>query len=154
MDIKKILLPYNFTNLDKKALDFVGQTFSNAKDVEVTIFNIYTPVPSIDMKDSQVMKKMQQNLTYLSQLISEQEKNLEKAKQMLVSEGFPESHVKIVFKSKKADIANHIIELAINDKFDVIVINRKSGRVSRFFSGSVSNKVFTSLKDTIVFIVS
>jgi nucleotide-binding universal stress UspA family protein len=154
MDIKKLLLPYNFTNLDKKALDFVSQIFPNVKDVELTIFNIYTPVPSIDMKDSQIMKKMQQNLSYLSQLISEQEQNLAKAKQLLVSTGFPESHVKIVFKSKKTDVASHIIEIATEEKFDVIIINRKPGKVSRFFSGSVSNKFVTSLKNTIVCIVS
>ena len=154
MEIKKILLPYNFTDLDKKALDFVGQAFFNVKDVELTIFNIYTPVPDIDIKDSQIMKKMQPDLSYLSQLIREQEQNLETAKQTLVSKGFPESQVKIVFKSKKTDVSSHIIEMATKDKFDVIVINRKSGRVNRFFSGSVFNKVVTSLKDTTVCIIS
>ena len=154
MDIKKILVPYNFTELDKKALEFIIQTFSNAVEAEVTIFNIYTPVPDITMKDSPEMKKMQAGLSYLNQLISEQEENLKKAKQVLISGGFAESRIKLAFKPKKKDVASHIIEMAKEEKFDLIVLNRKSGKVSRFFTKSVFGKVVTSLNDTVVCIVS
>ena len=61
MDIRRILLPYNFTDLDKKALEFVSQTFSHVQGVQVTLFNVYTTVPDITMKDSPVMKKMQES---------------------------------------------------------------------------------------------
>ena len=42
MAIQKILLPYNFTSLDQKALDFVINVFSHLKDTEITILNAYT----------------------------------------------------------------------------------------------------------------
>jgi nucleotide-binding universal stress UspA family protein len=100
------------------------------------------------------MKKMQENLRYMTQLIADQEEALEEAKKILVSKGFPENSVRIVFNPKKKDIANHIIEMAVNEQYDVIVINRKSGRISRFFTGSVFSKVITTLKDRIVCIVS
>jgi hypothetical protein len=77
-----------------------------------------------------------------------------RSKKILVSKGFPENSVRVVFNPKKKDIASHIIEMAVNEKYDVIVINRKSGRVSRFFTGSVFSKVITALKDRIVCIVS
>jgi len=154
MDIKMILIPYNFTDLDKKALDFVSQTFSHVQKVKVTLLNVYTSVPSIAMKDSSIMKKMQENLSYLNQLIAEQKEALKKAKEILVSKGFSENSVSIVFKPKTKDIASHIIETAINEKHDMIVINRKSGKISRFFTGSVCNKVTASLKDMTICIVS
>jgi hypothetical protein len=154
VDIKKILLPYNFTDLDKKALEFVSQTFSHVQGVEVTLFNMYTSAPSIAMKDSPVMKKMQENVTYLKRLITEQKEALKKAKEFLVLKGFPENSVRVVFEPKNKDIASHIIETALNEKHDVIVINRKSGKISRFFTGSVFNKVITALKDMTICIVS
>ena len=154
MDIKRILLPYNFTNLDKKTLEFVSQTFSHLKGVGVTLFNVYTSAPNITMKDSPAMKKMQESLSYLNQLTTEQEEALNKAKEILVSKGFLENSIRIVFKPKNKDIASHIIETAINEKPDVIVINRKSGKIGRFFTGSVFNKVVTTLKDMTICIVS
>lgn len=39
MASEKILLPYNFTGYDQRALDFVIRTFSHLKDVEVTLFH-------------------------------------------------------------------------------------------------------------------
>jgi len=154
MDIKKILIPYNFTDLDKKALAFVGQTFSHIQEVEVALFNVYTPIPSIAMTGSPVMKKMHENLSYLNNLIAEQEDALKKAKEILLSEGFSKNSVRIVFKPKKMDIASHIIETAMKEKHDVIVINRKSGKVGRFFTGSVFNKIITSLKDMTICVIS
>ena len=154
MDIKTILIPYNFTDLDKKALAFVSQTFSHTQEVKVTLFNVYTPIPSIAMPGSPVMLKMQENLSYLNMLMAEQEDALKKAKESLLSNGFSENHVRIIFKPKKMNIASHIIEVAENEKQDVIVINRKSGKVGRFFTGSVFNKVITSLKDITICIIS
>jgi len=154
MDNISILLPYNFTNLDQKALGFVSKLFSHFPEVEVTLFNVYTSAPTIEMKDSPVMRKMQENLRHLNQLKDEQEAALEKAKQQLVSQGFLENSIRIVFKPKHKDTASHIIETAIEEKHDVVVINRKSGKMSRFFIGSVFNKVIPALKNKTVCIVT
>ena len=154
MDIVKILLPYNFTELDQKALAFVSNVFSHFTAVEVTLFNVYASAPNIEMKDSPVMRKMQENLRHLNQLKDEQEGALQKAKQLLVTQGLPENSVRIVFKPKHKDTASHIIETAIEENHDVIVINRKSGKMSRFFVGSVFNKVIPSLKDKTICVVT
>jgi hypothetical protein len=157
MGTKRILIPYNFTDLDKKALAFVSQTFSHIQEVEVTIFNVYTPIPSFERPGTpvmSVMRKPHENLSYLNKLIADQQNALEKAKQSILSNGFSEDRVRLVFKPKKMNIASHIIETAMNEKHDVIVINRKSGKVGRFFTGSVFNKVITSLKDITICIIS
>ncbi len=54
----------------------------------------------------------------------------------------------------KKDIAAEIVEFVSNDKSSVIIINHKSGKASRFFTGSVFSKVVSALKDTTVCIVS
>ncbi len=154
MDIVKILLPYNFTDLDQKALAFVSNVFSHFKAVEVTLFNVYASAPHIEMKDSPVMRKMHENLRHLNQLKDEQEAALEQAKQLLVEKGFSEGSVRILFKPKHKDTASHIIETVNDENHDVVVINRKSGKMSRFFVGSVFNKVIPSLKDKTICVIT
>lgn len=154
MTEQKILLPYNFTAYDKKALDFVICTFSNRKDVEITLFNAYTPVPEIDVRGSPVMEKLQHNLTYLSQKIKEHEAALKAAQQTLIQNGFSGLQVKIIFKPRQKDIAGELIDLVWKDQYNVMVIHHKPGKVTRFFTKSIFYKVVNSLKDTTVCIVS
>jgi len=154
MDTPKILLPYNFTSYDKKALDFVCRTFSDKKEAEVTLFNAYTPVPTIEMRGSPIMEQMKDNLSYLSQRVKEQEDALHVIKNHLLGKGFSEDHIDIVFEPKNRDVAGDIIDLAQDGRFNVVVLNRKPGKIARFFAGSVSSKVVAALKNVTVCIVS
>jgi len=154
MDIRKILLPYNFTDLDKKALEFVRKTFAHLQGVEVTLFNVFYPAPTISTQNNPVMKKMQENIAYMNRMIAEQEEALDKARENLLSNGFAEGLVRTIFKPRSRDVADHIIEIATVEKVDVVVINRKPGKISRFFTGSVFSKVITGLNDTTVCIVT
>ena len=154
MDTPKILLPYNFTSYDKKALDFVCRTFSDKKGAEVTLFNAYTPAPTIEMRGSPIMEQMKNNLSYLSQRVKEQEDALHGVKNHLLGKGFSEGNIDIVFEPKNRDVAGDIIDLAQNRRFDVVVLNRKPGKIGRFFAGSVSSKVVAALKNATVCIVS
>jgi nucleotide-binding universal stress UspA family protein len=154
MTTQKILLPYQFTRLDKKALDFVIQTFGKLEDVAVTVFNAYTPVPEIEVHATSVTNKLQGNLRYLIQKIKENEDLLREVKEKLISAGFPVKKVEYVFRPRKKDVASEIIDLATSKHIDIIVLNRKHARVTRFFSGSTSNKVIMNLKDVTVCIVT
>ena len=154
MATQKLLLPYNFTRFDQKALDFVINTFGGSKNVDVTIFNAYTPIPEIDTDASLITGKLKGSLSFLSQKIKENEALLDEVKDRLVEGGFPETRVDCIFRPRKKDIASEIIELVSSDKFDIIVLNRKQARVTRFFSGSISHKVVMNLKDVTVCIVS
>ena len=151
---QKVLIPYNFTSYDQKALDFVIRAFSHLEDAEVTLFNAYTPVPEVESRESPVLAKLQSNLAYLSQRLIEQEDDLKAAMQYLTQNGFSENRVRYFFQPRKKDIPGEIIDLALNDSFKVIVINRKPGKVTRFFTGSGFNKIVNALKDTVVCIVS
>lgn len=154
MASQKILMPYNFTSYDQKALNFVIRTFAHVKDVEITLFNSYTAVPEIETTDSPIMDKLKGNLTYLSQRIHEQEEGLKVAKRNLLENGFSENQIHYVFKPRNKDIAGEIIDLALNGRYDLIVINRKPGKVTRFFTGSVLHKVASALKDTTICLVT
>jgi nucleotide-binding universal stress UspA family protein len=154
MAIQKILVAYNFTSLDQKALDFVANAFGHLEGIEITIFHAYTPVPDIETEASLVTGKLKGSLSYLSQQILQRENELKAVVARLGQDGFPATRINTVFKPRKKDIASEIINLTRDTKFDVIVLNHKAARVARFFTGSVSSKVVMTLKDTTVCIVS
>ena len=150
----KLLLPYHFTGLDQKALNFVTDTFGKLKNVSVTVFNAYTPIPEIETDATSITGKLKGSLSYLSQRIKENETLLDEVRDKLVEGGIPENRVDCIFRARKKDIASEIIDLVTSDKFDILVLNRKHARVARFFSGSTSQKVIMTLKDVTVCIVS
>jgi hypothetical protein len=154
MDGLKILMPFNFKQYDQKALDFVLYTFSGAKDAAVTLFHAYTPVPQIETSTTQITGKLRDSMGYLRQKLMQLETDLNEAKQQFVHAGWPADCVRTVFKPRKKDVAGEIVDMVTAEKFNVIVINRKPGRATRFFSASVHHKIVTALKDITVCIVS
>ena len=154
MAMQKLLIPYNFTSFDQKALDFVIGNFKNRDDIEITIFNAYTPVPEIETAASSVTGRLKGSLTYLSQKIAEQESELKMLKEKLLDRGFADDRVHTVFQPRKKEVASEIIDFATNNEIDIIVISHKPGKATRFFTGSRYNKVIAALKGVTVCVVS
>ena len=154
MATQKLLLPYNFTSFDQKALDFVINAFGKLEKLEVTVFNAYTPVPEIETSAASVTGKLKGSLSYLSQKINEQETELNAIKQKLVDNGFADGRVHTVFQPRKKEVASEIIDIAKQNNFDIIVISHKPGKATRFFTGSRYSKVISALKDVTVCVVS
>ena len=151
---RKVLIPYNFARSDEKALDFVICTFAKDPDIEITLFNSYIPLPDFKASKSTVMERTAESLRYLSQKIKEQENELKRAKLKLLQSGFSEKQTHYVYSPRKKDIASDIVSLATEGKFDVIVLNRMPGKVTRYFTKSTFIKTVNTLKDMTVCIVS
>jgi nucleotide-binding universal stress UspA family protein len=155
MKAQRILLPYNFSPNDQKALAFVIRTFGAMEDAEVTLFHAFTPISEIEASDHQsATAKLKRRLSYLTQELTERELALQDVRQHLINEGFAKDKVRYVFKSRKGEIAAAIIDQTQEAPYDVIVLNHKPGKVTRFFTGSVFTKVVTALQDITVCIVS
>jgi hypothetical protein len=131
---------------DDKSLVFVIQKYSHDKDVRVTLFHAYTPVPVIDVRNNPIMEKMSGNLSYLKQCQESREEELQKAKEKLVKGGFETSQVDYIFTSLKSNIATDIITLVREKKFNVVVMNRTPNKIAKFFMRSVSKKISDGLK--------
>jgi len=150
----KILVPYNFTDHDKKALDFVHNTFAHLPEAGITIFHAYTPAPALETPDSAVTGKLKSSMGYLNQKIMQQGTELEEVKNQLIQSGLSGSRLDTVYKPRKKDVAAEIIDLAKKEDFNIIVINHRPGRATRFFSASVHNKVISGIKNITVCLVS
>jgi nucleotide-binding universal stress UspA family protein len=154
MAIQKILIAYNFTQLDKKAIEFVTTTFAHLEGAEITFFHAYTPIPDIETQPSVVTGKLKSSLSYLSQQVMQRENDFKAIIDNLAKTALAKCRIQTIFRPRKKDIASEIINLNRDTNFDAIVLNRKASRVTRFFSGSVSHKVLMTIKDTTVCIVS
>jgi len=133
MAIQKILFAYNFTSRDRKAIDFVSSAFAHIDGVEITIFHAFTPIPDIETGAGLVTGKLKGSLNYLSQQIMQRENDLKSVTEKLTQNGFAADRIHTVFRPRKTEIAGEIISLTRDSKFDVIVLNRKATRVTRFF---------------------
>jgi nucleotide-binding universal stress UspA family protein len=155
MDAQRILLPYNFSPNDQKALAHVIRTYGSLENIDVTIFHAFTPLSEIEASDHQsAAAKLKRRLSYLTQELTEREMALQEVRQYLIGKGFDKDHVRYVFKSRKGEVAAAIVEQTQEEHYDVIVLNHKPGKVTRFFTGSVFAKVVTALRDITVCIVS
>ena len=155
MEAQRSLLPYNFSPNDQKALAHVIRTYGSLENIDVTIFHAFTPLSEIEASDHQsATAKLKRRLSYLTQELTEREMALQEVRQYLIGKGFDKDHVRYVFKSRKGEVAAAIVEQTQEEHYDVIVLNHKPGKVTRFFTGSVFTKVVTALRDITVCIVS
>jgi len=154
MSRTKVLLPFNFTGYDRKAMDFVIRTFAPLEDHEITLLHAYAPLPGIDGTSGHIMDKLKSNLNYLSQKLGEKEIALKAARKNLIENGFSEDQVKYIFKPRDKDFASEIIDTALNGHFHILVLSRKPGRVTRLFTGSVFNKVVSGLANMTICLVT
>ncbi len=154
MAVYKILLPYNFSPMDQKALDFIIRTYQGRKDVEMTLFHSYTPIPEIDTDSSTVMVRLSSSMQFLSQQLKEKEEKLESRRAYLSRSGFADNCVDYIFRPRGRPVADEIIHTVKQGGYDVVVLSCRAYRITRVFIQSVHEKVISSLKDTAICIVT
>jgi hypothetical protein len=150
MALQKILVPYNFTAYDKKAMDFLISTYLTREDVQVTLFHAYTALPPVDLVANPEMKKMGSGMAFLSDEIRRKEGGIQSARDFLVESGFLPSQVGYVFKEREKGIAEEIIDLVNKGHYRVLVLSRQAAKVNRMFTRSVHAKILSTLKGVTV----
>jgi hypothetical protein len=150
MALQKILVPYNFTAYDQKAMDFLINTYLNREDVQITLFHAYAPLPPVDLEANPEMKKMGVGISFLSEEVRRKEEGMKAAKNFLVESGFSGTQVSYVFKERQSAVVDEIIELATKGHYRVLVLSRQAGKVSRMFSRSVHARILSTLKGVTV----
>ena len=154
MDRQKALVPYNFTNHDKKVLDFIMRTFADKKDIQFTFFHVYTPLPEIDTDSNAVLGRLRDTMRSLYQDIKDHELILQQVKQVLLEKGFSDDQVDYIFRSREKEVEDEIIDVAKEGHYDLLILSHRHGKIVRLFGHSVSGKILTSMKDIAVCIVN
>lgn len=150
----KILMPYNYSTHDKKAIQFIINAFGGRDDVSIALFHSYTSPPDIDVTASPEIKKMSSGMTYLASELSEKEKGLKEAGRLFLESGFPEDALDYIFRKKKRSTADEIVDTATSGRYDAVVLSRRGGRVTQFFSRSIHTRAIFALKNITVCIAA
>ncbi len=144
MTTRKILLPYNHTPQDRKALNFVIETFRERGEVRITLFNTYAPLPEIEMASSPELGKLRGGLAALQEEFRERESGLKATRDFILQNGFHPEQVDYVLMKREQSIPDDILDTAHRGHYDVIVLSgreRESRRVARMLSRSVHERV-------------
>ena len=144
----RILLPYNYSPNDQKAIRFVIDAFGGQREAGVTLFHAYTPLPEIDVTASPENVKMRSGITYLATELKEKEEALKAVGGMLVEHGFERDTVTWVFKNRVKSAAEEIVDNVAG--FNVVVLSRGAGKVTHFFTRSIYARVVTALRGVTV----
>ncbi len=149
-----ILIPYNFTKIDQKAIGFTVDTFGHRPITKITLFHIYIPLPQIETSSSTVMGRLSSSMHYLHSELKEKEEAIKQVRTTLLDKGFSELQVDYVFRPRSKQVAEEIIETAASGRYNVIVLSYRPYRITRSFVQSVHNKVIAALRDVTVCIVT
>lgn len=140
----QILLPYNYSPNDYKAIRFAIDAFAGRRDARVTLFHAYTPLPTIDVTASPENVKMRSGMTYLAAELKEKEEALKVVGDTLVESGFDRDAVACVFKRRVKSAAEEIVDKVAG--CNVLVLSRGAGKVTHFFTRSIYARVVTALR--------
>jgi hypothetical protein len=154
MGVLKILVPYNFTTYDEKALNFIIATFLQPADVRITLFHTYTALPELDHQASPEIVKMRDGMVFLTKEIMEKEAGLKAVKSHLVGQGFKTENIECIFKKKARAVAEEILDVIQSGRHAILILSHHTGRVPRFFARSVHNRILTALRDVTLCIVT
>ncbi|MHA7647517.1 universal stress protein [Nitrosopumilus sp. S4] len=127
---KKILVPLDGSKYSIKALEHACNIVNSfdCKLVLIYVVEKSLPINLLDRKE------------YLEILRKFGKKTLDHANEIVLKKGISAKSV-----LKEGNISNEIDKVAKNEKCDLIVVGNKGlGSVSRFFLGSVSNKLAQS----------
>jgi hypothetical protein len=140
----RILLPYNYSPNDQKAIRFAIDTFAGRKETSVMVFHAYTPLPEIDVTANPENLKMRSGMNYLAAELKEKEEALKLVGNMLVESGFDRDAVTCIFKKRVKSAAEEIVDKV--GGCNVLILSRGAGKVTHFFTRSIYARVVTALR--------
>lgn len=140
----RILLPYNYSPNDQKAIRFAINAFAGQSDVKLTLFHVYAPLPSIDVTANPENLKMRSGMNFLAAELREKEEALNTVREMLVGSGFDSAGVECIFKRRTKSAAEEIVDAV--GGHNVLVLSRGGGKVTHFFTRSIYARVVSALR--------
>jgi len=147
---KKILLPYDFTSYNQKALDFVIQTFGKQPEIRVTLFHAYAQLLEIDLTANPEMAKLRSPMISLNQELKEKEAELHAVMGHFVKNGFHGEQLDCRFIKRQKGVSDTIIRMVKKEGYQIVVLSRTPGKIFRLLDRSVSGRVVASLKEVTV----
>jgi hypothetical protein len=158
MNRQKMLVPYNFTMQDEKALNYVMKTYGNEQDLEITLFHLYTPLAKYSQfytgsTTSPVLTTVGEKTGKKILTLKQKESDFNNLKNLFVENGFHEDRISLSFSAKEESVGESIIHKIGQDNYDIVVLSHAPRKGRMFIGENVHEKVLNGLKDKVVIIV-
>jgi nucleotide-binding universal stress UspA family protein len=118
------------------------------------LFHAYLSLPEVQIQDRHVTERLKGGMGYLQAKISELETELQNVLDTLIDRGFPPARVRTVFRPRKKEVLDAILDLHHREHFNLIVVSHRPGRIGRFFAGSLHTKLIDALTNVTICVVS
>jgi nucleotide-binding universal stress UspA family protein len=140
------------------AVEYVAQTFAHTPEVEVSLLHILAGLPPAFWDDGHILseKERESRQRLVASWQADQEKQwnglVTRARDLLTAAGL--TTVTSKFKPKYFDVAEDIVNAAVDGDFSTIIIGRRGiGAAKSLLLGSVTNKVVQNSRARAVIIV-
>lgn len=135
--MNKILVPYDFSDVAKHALDFAVQLGNIENGCHVTLFHVIEHPSASTLKTMGINDFDPMEIIYMKKLIAQSEEKLLAA---IKDQGA--GSVKLDFKIKLGNPGTEVIEMVESDKIDLIVMGTRGAEgLNEFFIGSNAERV-------------
>lgn len=151
---KRVLVPFNFSDYDERALHYVIRNYAGQRWANVTLFHAYTPLPELDGYTNPSVRRVKSTMASMWREVREKEQDLKRVLGDLRDSGFSEDQLDCIFKAREKSIGDEIVRACREGKYDTVVLCRKPGKASRILSRTVHDKLLTSLRDTEIVIIT
>lgn len=155
----KLLIALDSSEGAWRAVEYVARTFGRTPETEVQLLHILGGLPPAFWDDGHILsdKEREARRCLIASWQAEQEKQWEslvnKAKALLAEAGL--SAVTSKFKPKYFDVAEDLVNEAVEGGFSTIVMGRRGlGTAKGLLLGSVTHKVVQNSRGVAVIIVS
>jgi hypothetical protein len=151
---KRVLVPFNFTDYDERALHYVMRTFAGQERVFITLFHVYTPLPELDGYSSPSLARLKTTIASMWQELREKEMDLKRVKEDLVENDFHESQIDYQSKPGTKNIGAEIVEATRKGNYDIVIISQKPKKATRAFRRKVHDALLSELVNTEIVIIT
>lgn len=151
---KRILVPFNFSPYDERALHYVIRNYAGHRWAKVTLLHVYTPLPKLDGYTNPSVRRVKSTMATMWTEVREKEQELKKVLQDLLDSGFSHDQLDYVFRGSEKSIGDEIAQTCREGKYDTVVLSRKSGKASGILSRTVHDKLLNSLRNTEIVIIT
>lgn len=153
---KKILIAFDDSENSLRAVEAVGDTFTN--DHKITLLSIIPDTVAVCNMYSPELTPHFMTQQDIFCAMEEKNKGLleeaqEKAKAILIEKGFPQENITQKIETTKKGIARDILHEAQTGYTTIAMGRRGISAIKEFFLGSVSSKIISLSKGASIFVV-
>ncbi|MDA8100507.1 MAG: universal stress protein [Nitrospiraceae bacterium] len=146
--MRKILVGISDSECAERTVDFVSSHLAGSGDLEVTVVHVLPNLPAVFWDEGHILsdteKQERQRVvdTWASKQRAKVEPVMRSAVDAIVATGMPAKNARIKFISDSTDVADSLLEEAVDGKYQAIVISRSrkpAGTAAHI--GSVAHKL-------------